>query len=68
MSNPSADDYSFDVEADVMISGVRPLDGTIGAMGVDLIYQGTKVRRGVKRAHEKLQPREHLANTSLTPR
>mmetsp|Transcript_25913 Transcript_25913/g.53923 ORF Transcript_25913/g.53923 Transcript_25913/m.53923 type:complete len:1167 (-) Transcript_25913:43-3543(-) len=45
MSDPSADDYSFEVQADVMISDVSPLDGTIGEMAVDLIYKGTKLGR-----------------------
>ena len=43
MSNPSSTDYSFDVQADVMISNVKPVDGTIGSMGVDLIYKGTRL-------------------------
>eukprot|EP00520_Triparma_pacifica_P017740 CAMPEP_0118657522 /NCGR_PEP_ID=MMETSP0785-20121206/14065_1 /TAXON_ID=91992 /ORGANISM="Bolidomonas pacifica, Strain CCMP 1866" /LENGTH=1204 /DNA_ID=CAMNT_0006550449 /DNA_START=43 /DNA_END=3654 /DNA_ORIENTATION=- len=43
MSNPSMDDYSFDVAAEVLIGNVSPLDGTIGAMDVDLYYKDTKL-------------------------
>ncbi|GMH61196.1 hypothetical protein TrST_g12762 [Triparma strigata] len=43
MSNPSSTDYSFDVAADVKISNVKPIDGTIGEMTVDLSYDNVKL-------------------------
>ncbi|GMH72221.1 hypothetical protein TL16_g05861 [Triparma laevis f. inornata] len=43
MSNPSPTDYSFDVAADVKISNVHPIDGTIGSMTVDLSYDDVKL-------------------------